>query len=148
MLDPMTAVSLAGTIVQFLDFTSKVISKNRKLSRSVTRPQQEVDSLEVATKDFLELSEKLKDGIRVVDANGTLSKDDLDFQYLCNGCIAVSMKMLERLGKLKVEAGDGKWRVAKQAIRTVWSEKELVELSDQVLNLRRQLYFRILVGLE
>ena len=148
MLDPMTAVSLAGTIVQFLDFTSKVVSKNRKLSRSVTGLQPEVDSLEVATKDLLELSEKLKDGIRVVDANGTLSKDDLDFQYLCNGCIAVSVKMLERLGKLKVEAGDGKWRVAKQAIRAVWSEKEVVELNDQVLNLRRQLCFRILVNLK
>jgi len=65
---------------------------------------------------------------------------------LCDGCIAVSEKMLARLESLKVGDGDRKWKVVIQAARTVWSKKDLDELSGQLDAFRSQLQLHIFVS--
>lgn len=121
MLDPLTAVSLATTVVQFVDFTSKVISKTSELRNSAYVNSNEVYSAEVVTSNLVNLSEKLKDGLRIAEATGPLLEDDQALENLCNACIGVSEKMLHRLKGLKIQQGDGKWKTMIQAIKTVWS---------------------------
>jgi len=142
MLDPLTAISLAGTIVQFVDFSSKVISKTRELSKSTYGAAEEEYNVEIVTGDLLKLSQDLRDG----RASGSDDKDDQKLEALCDGCISLSEKLIARFQKLKVRPGMGKVHVLGQAIKTVWSRKELDQLIEQLEGYRRQLELHVFVS--
>ncbi|TVY75950.1 hypothetical protein LSUE1_G006018 [Lachnellula suecica] len=142
MLDPLTAISLAGTIVQFLDFSSKVISKTRQLTKSASGTTEEVLNVEHVTRDLLNLSQNLRDG----NPSESNHHDDQKLKALCNGCIAFSERLLAKFAKLKVEPGSGTIILLQQAVRVVWSRRELDELADQLGQYRSQLELHIFVA--
>ena len=145
MLDPLTAVSLAGTIVQFVDFSSKVVSKTRELSKSASGATEEAYNVELVTRDLLRLSQDLRDGLRT-SAGQSDDKDDQALEALCDGCMFLSEKLLARFEKLKTRQGSGKLHVLQQAIKTVWSRRELDQLVEQLDDYRRQLNLHIFVS--
>ena len=128
MLDPLTSISLAGTIVQFVDFGGKVISKVKDLKSSADGSSHNLFNSELVARDLLTLSQRLRDGTRLYRAD-RLSADDHALEDLCDGCIALSRSMLERLKSLKVNQGAGNFKVVQQALRAVWSEKEIESMS-------------------
>ena len=144
MLDPLTAIGLASSIVQFVDFSGKVLSKARELSQS--RRGSTTDAYAAVPRDLLQLSEKLRDGLRTARQDESPSESDKALEALCDRCIGVSEKMLARLENLRVGQDDSKWKVVLQAARTVWSKKELDELSDQLDVFRSQLQLRVFVS--
>lgn len=142
MLDPLTAVSLAGTVVQFVDFTAKIVSKAREFSGAASGHAQGVSSPQILAADLMSLSEKLKGGLQATSNEG-LSDDDQALKEVCNGCIQLSEKMLQRLKSLNVREGDGKFRVMLQASRSVWSQRELDDLANDLARFRGQLQLRV-----
>ncbi len=72
MLDPLTAVSLAGTVVQFVGFSVDLISKSHEAYRSGST----TDGLELehVVKDLMDLNERLQTP-NLVPADA-LGKDD------------------------------------------------------------------------
>ena len=144
MLDPLTAISLASAIVQFVDFSGKVLSKARELNQSNDNPK--FDAYEAVASDLLQLSGKLKNGLHTVGQDRSPSESDKALEALCSGCISVAEKMTAQLESLKVCDGDSKWRVLVQAAKSVRSKKELDELSAQLDVLRSQLQLRVFVS--
>ena len=51
-MDPISVIGLAGNIVQFVDFTWKLIDEARSLYDSSTGASEENDLLELITKDL------------------------------------------------------------------------------------------------
>jgi hypothetical protein len=145
MLDPLTAISLAGNVVQFVDFSSKVISKTRELIKSSHGTTQEAYNAEIVIRDLLRLSEQLKDGLQAVSA-GPLPDEDETLKELCSGCIDLSGTMIRRLEKLKLGEGAGKRRAFLHALKGVWSQKELESEEAQLATYRSQLEFRVLTS--
>ena len=143
MLDPLTAISLAGSIVQFVDFSAKIISKTRELSSHGTT--QEAYNAEIVIRDLSRLSEQLKDGVRAAGA-APQTEDDQALEVLCNGCIGLSERMMKRLEKLKLGEGTGKRRAFLGALKSIWSQKELESEEAQLASYRSQLEFRILTS--
>lgn len=142
MLDPLTAVSLAGTIVQFVDFSGKIISKVKELKSSAGGSSHDQFNYEIIAKDLLALSQRLKDGTRSTGA-GQLSADDQALEDVCDGCISLSNSMLGRLKSLKINHGDENFKVVQQALRAAWTEKEIEGMSAQLAEFRSQLQLRI-----
>lgn len=145
MLDPLTAVSLAGTVVQFVDFTAKIVSKAQEFSSTASGDGQGVSPHQILTADLLSLSEKLKDGLQETSNEG-LSDDDQALKDVCNGCIQLSEKMLRRLKSLHFREGDGTFKVMLQASRSIWSQRELDHLANDLARFRGQLQFRVLAS--
>jgi hypothetical protein len=145
MLDPLTALSLAGTIVQFVDFSSKIVSKTRELSKSAHGATEEAFNVEIVTRDLLRLSQSLRNWLRLSGVESD-DKDDQDLEALCDGCIYLPEKLLARLRILKVQHGAGKVQVLQQAIKTVWSRRELDQLAEQLDEYRRQLDLHVFVS--
>ena len=106
MLDPLTAISLASAIVQFVDFSGKIVSKAREFSQP--HNGSIYDSYEIVPRDLLELSEKLRDGLRKARLDGSPSEGDEALEALCDGCIGVSERILSRLESLKRGSSDKK----------------------------------------
>ncbi|KAE9371246.1 hypothetical protein N431DRAFT_558808 [Stipitochalara longipes BDJ] len=145
MLDPLTTISLAGNVVQFVDFSGKIISKTRELIKSSHGSTQDAYDAEIVVRDLSRLSEKLKDGVRAAGAVAR-TDDDKALEDLCNGCIALSGRMIQRLEKLKVREGTGKRRAFLYALKGVWSQKDLEAEEARLATYRSQLEFHILTS--
>ncbi|KAG4428595.1 hypothetical protein IFR05_015919 [Cadophora sp. M221] len=147
MLDPLTAFSLAGTVMEFIDFGCKIISTTRELSQSRNGASEEVNNHEVITRDLLSLSEKLEASVEECFVDGvSYTGSDEALKKLCEGCDSLSKKMLKRLDKLKIQDGAGKRATLKQAIKTLWSHNELSEIAAQLASYQRQMEIHVLIA--
>jgi molecular chaperone GrpE (heat shock protein) len=145
MLDPLTAISLAGNVAQFVDFSSKIVSRTRELTKSSHRATQEAYNAEILVRDLVRVTEKVKDGARAARASSP-AEEDKALEDLCDGCIILSERMIKRLEKLKLEEGAGKRRAFLHALKSVWSQKELESEESQLATYRSQLEFRVLTS--
>lgn len=59
-MDPLTALSLAGTIVQFVDFGSKLLVECHQLYKSKSGSLTVNDELSLATEDLRMVVDKLQ----------------------------------------------------------------------------------------
>ena len=108
MLDPVTTLAVVTTIVQFVDFGWKVISKTVELSRSANGITQDASNYEIVMRDLLRLSERLRVGAVASSAERPKTEADQALKDVCNGCISLSETMLEHLEGLKVYDGAGR----------------------------------------
>jgi hypothetical protein len=124
MLDPMTTLSLAGNIVQFVDFSCTVISRAKELSNSVQGATQDTLNYEIVTRDLLKVSENLKGGVATSSVDSSKNEADQALEEVCNGCIFLSEKMLRRFEDLKVQNGAGRRTIFGRALKSAWSERD------------------------
>ena len=92
-MDPITAVGLVGTVVQLIDFSSKIVSKSTELYRSGSGVLAENADIETVTAHLSKLNTQLKQSTAVGDP---------DLQVLCRACGDVADQLLAALAKLKV----------------------------------------------
>jgi molecular chaperone GrpE (heat shock protein) len=145
MLDPLTALSLAGNIAQFVDFSGRIISRTRELTKSSHRTTQEAYNAEILIRDLVSITEQVKDGARSASASSP-AEEDKALEALCDGCIILSERMIKRLEKLKLEEGAGKRQAFLHALKSVWSQRELESEESQLATYRSQLEFRVLTS--
>lgn len=100
VLDPLTAIGLVGNIVQFVDFSSNIISKSRQLYQSADGALTENIDTETVTKDLIELNTKLQ-------AGGSPTAGTSPLEILSRSCSDVADELLTALGKLKVDGKKG-----------------------------------------
>lgn len=144
-MDPLTCLSVAGTVVQFVDFASKLISKGHELYKAGELSVYEKVAL--ATNDLLDLNTKLQKPLYSDGALHCVTKDEADLQDLCNASSELAKELLERLGRLKITDKYNVTRSLRKAFRSVWEGKELGELEDRLERLRSAIDTRILASL-
>src|SRR5271168_879473 len=112
-MDPLSALSLAGNIVQFIDFGSKLLSGARELYKSPSGTLAAHHELELVTTDLSALVVKLRqsfdqgDGIESADQDAAIQRGS--FEQICDEAVKVAEELVQRLDKLKVK--DGKLRI-------------------------------------
>ena len=110
-LDPVTALSLASNVIQFVDFGSKLLSKTRELHKSTTGALSEDIELEIITDDLKVLSSQLQFPQSSQVYGHDLDESENSLVALSVKCTAISEELLGALNQLKV--GDGlnnRWR--------------------------------------
>ena len=147
VLDPLSALSLAGCIVQFIEFSTKLISTSHLLHTSTTGALVEHLELEAITNHLVELNGKIRSSRPADDPDQPLSKDEGKIKDLCENCDAVASQLLATLNKLKVQGHNNKWTSFNQALRTVWSSEKINTLRKRLLGYRAQLDTMMLMSL-
>ena len=138
-METLAAIGLVGNIVQFVDFSSKLISKTVQLYRSGDGTLTEITDAETATNHLVLLSNKLKS-----TANTT---GDPALEDLCRSCNTVAVDFLGALDKLKVQGRQGKWRSMRKALQNVWSKEEIQEAEKRLASFREELNLHVAVDL-
>ncbi|KAI9764415.1 MAG: hypothetical protein M1840_008438 [Geoglossum simile] len=141
-MDPLAAAGLAGNIITFVDFSTKVLSRARQLNESASGATAENDELESLTKNLKGLADRTrrrpsempqKDHFRL----NITSEAILD--SLSQQCIQVADELLETLDSVKVK-GDGRARRnAIQAVKTVWKQGHIDTLQRRLDRISKQL---------
>jgi hypothetical protein len=64
VLDPLTAIGLAGNIVQFIDFSLTIVSKASEIRQSADGVPRENHDLEIVTKNLVAITARLTNSVR------------------------------------------------------------------------------------
>jgi hypothetical protein len=145
MLDPLTALGLAGNIVQFVDFSSKLISEGIELYNSMDGALTRNVELNSIVEDLSLVAADLgSDGT----SSYRYSKDERALAMLADQCKILADNLLEVLQDLTVRSPHKKWKSVRQALRTVWKDKEIQDIQNRLQGFRNQLTLRLVALLK
>ena len=98
-MDPLTAVGLAGTIIQFVDFTSKILLSTSQLYR---HGELSLNAQSAAVvRDLLDFSTKFQQLPHIVVGADAPTENDLALAKLCAECNDVAEELLAKLDRLR-----------------------------------------------
>jgi SMC interacting uncharacterized protein involved in chromosome segregation len=145
-MDGLSALSVAASVVQFIEFSSSLVTKSKEIYTSAHgAPIQQVE-MEAAIKRLVELSEKIK---TAPPRNRESIAQDQALTSICQGCITVSNQLLGKLKKLKVEDGvkHRGYKSFRQALKSVWAKASIDEMAARLNAFRREMDAHVLVSL-
>ena len=111
-MDPFSALPVAASVVQFLDFGCQVVSKAKDIYRSSDGISIDHAQSQAAAKRLINLSEGMKSYLQLGSATSAVSgnefvlisrqsmPEDEAIKVLCTSCIDLSNKLIERFEKL------------------------------------------------
>lgn len=142
-MDPLTALSLASSIVQFIDFGSTLVKKGNEIYQSADGSLSKNLEIETAATSLLTLTNGLKDP--PLDAAATT--EELEVVRICIACREIAADLQAKLAELKVKGKPQRWKSFRAAIKSVWTEEAVDEVVSRLAWYRDQLQFGIMVSL-
>jgi hypothetical protein len=129
-MDPLTTVSLASNVVQFLDIAARVVSKSSEVYHSSSGVLRENADLESVTADLKRMADKLKQ-----------SRDpgDTDLVKLSSECYDVAEELLVALNKAKVKGSNTVFKCLRKALRSVWTKEKMLDIERRLERFRQQM---------
>ena len=146
-MEPLTALGLAGNVIQFIDFSSQLVSKGHKIYRSLDGTLDENIDAEIVATNLSQSNAKLQKSLSQGGISTATSADDKALVNLCQRCSDVASELLLRLDKLKVSGKHRKWKSARQALKTVIGKEELEQISNRLSLYRNEITLHIAVSL-
>lgn len=141
-MDPLSALSVAATVVQFIDFSSKILNGAREIHNSDSGMTSENASLRLIVADLQNLSSNL--GSVNFQPGWQRNSDQIALQDLANQCQKFSEELsaiLEKLSSRDVKSRTESLRVLMQSVR---HQKQVRNLQKRLETCRGQLVARIM----
>jgi hypothetical protein len=147
-LDPLSALSVAASVVQFVDFGTQILSKGKKLYKSVDGALPENIELEAAAVRLQSLTVPIKSSLRSA-SQSFLSETEQALEDICKGCVDVSDELVPLLELLKLSEGNKhrKWKSCRQALKSMRSKEEIGEVASRLERFRNELGTHVLISL-
>lgn len=148
LLDPLTALSVAGTVVQFVDYATRLVSKGQQIYRSVDGALLENLELQTVTEDLFKLSNRLNTSVHQGVSSKQLSLDEQALESLAIACRDIAQELLEHLERLKVKGETRKLKSFYKALKSVWNKADLDDLVERLSRYREELEVHLLVSIK
>ena len=140
MLDPLTAVSLASAVVQFIDFSIKILTETQEIYQSVSGTTRKNVTIGEITQDTRELSQNVTRNRYMCQGQAY----DAALVRLAESCEKEADALLLILDGLKVPPGASHWTSLKKAIKTASQKGKIRELESRLNKLQKQVNSHIL----
>ena len=142
-MEALAAISLAGNIIQFVDFGQRLVSKARDFYGSTTSSLTIHEEIENLTSDLSRFCGNLS------ASNGNLpsacvSQAERDLLDLVAPCQTLASEFSTLLHKLKAQTRNSKWTSLRQALKSLWNERTVNEYVRRLDNYRNQVNLRLL----
>ncbi|KAE8454648.1 hypothetical protein EG329_000271 [Mollisiaceae sp. DMI_Dod_QoI] len=154
-MDPLTALSVAGTIIQFVDFGNKLLTSSMQLYKSSQGSLKAYEELELVTGDLQSVVAKLRRASSIVPEQATpaateeFHREKDVFLEICDQTANIAQELLDRLKTLKVKSnGYRALESLKAAVRTAWSKDEISSLKGRLSILKDSLQSRSMVSIQ
>ena len=123
-MEALAAVSLAGNILQFLDFAGSVVSKTGQIYDSASGTLEEHDDPENNTTSHLKT---LTGNIKAADG-----PSDPVLEKLCSRCGEVAEELLKALQGMAVKGKHSRSQSLRKALKALWGKENLQRLESRV----------------
>jgi hypothetical protein len=165
MLDPFTSLSLAATVVQFIDAGIKLVSKGREIHDTGTSTEN--FDLEIVTSDFLKLNSDIQclPGSIRAPANAQSQEERVSRSPMSRNCLLTTSlfqalrdiaahcavagnELTGVLERAKTQGVKSKWKSARQALKTIWNQDSVNAMAERLGRYREQLKLHVLVSIK
>jgi hypothetical protein len=149
MAEAIAALSLAGNIVQFIDFGGKVLFGGLKLykNRLGSNALGEMKDTKFITESLQRLIETLNQPLEESDPvnEGTkLSQTEIDLRDLAVNCSDIAKELLKAITKVELQGKRGKWDSLRSALKHVLAEGRIERIRQCLDNFRQEVIVHIL----
>ena len=142
VLDPLSALSLAGNIVQFVEFSSRLFGQIISLARSSNGLTEEHKEI------FFHADRLNADAISFVEIADNAGPDQDKVKVLAAMCKQLATELMDTVNDLRAEPFGGKLAIFRQALRGLQRGPKLQELMTRVGRLRDLLNAHLLMVLK
>ena len=125
MMDPFSALALAGKILDFVDFTWKLVSETREVYKSLEGSGENVRLLDTISEDIRNHNNAI-----------TESVPDSSLQEIIRDCTKINKGLQDALDNLKVKGKQAKWESFVVALKGVWRQGKIDKLYSNVARLQ------------
>lgn len=139
VLEALSAIGLAGNIVQFVHFTWELISKSQEIYHSTSGLSAEHLELKVVSQSLQRLATQLEVYHGQKSSLGILAKQ----------CKDVANELLSAIQKLQGDDPRGhpekskKWKSFRHALKCVWKMDHIVKLQSRLERLRNEIMLQL-----
>lgn len=129
-MDPLSALGIAGNVIQFIDFATKLFDGSREVYRSATGASQETLNLSNIAKELSGLSKSFT----------TDDLKSLGLRDVASQCSSLAKDLLAAVDKLTVNTkGNRLLDSFVVALRAVLKEREIQKLWQQITDIQLRL---------
>jgi glutamate/tyrosine decarboxylase-like PLP-dependent enzyme len=134
-VDPFTALSLAASVVQFVDFGTRTASKIAELYNSASGFTENQNEILEAAERFEKLAEQLSK-ISLTNENDThVIVDHASFHALLLSCKSRARELIAIVNNLKVPKSRALWSSIRQGTRGLLKKDEIEQLVGKMKEL-------------
>ncbi|RYP91376.1 hypothetical protein DL770_002516 [Monosporascus sp. CRB-9-2] len=144
-LDPVSSLSVAAAVLQFVDFSRQIVCKSKQLYGSISGTTAENLQSQTVTLRLKGLAEDLKKKAKALGA----ADESRNLQEICDECADVSALLLSKLHSLKLpeDSTHRRWKSFRQALKSVWTKGEVDKMATRLAVLRSELDTEVLICL-
>lgn len=135
-MDPVSALSLAANVVQFVDFTWKLLSATRSIYHSPSGSTAEHEDLYHLSSDLIAIDNDLT----ALAAPGAIPES---LRLLSGRCKEIAAELLGILENLQTSNPHRKWKSFVQALRSVYKKGDIENLARRLERLQTETQMRI-----
>ena len=146
LMEPLSALSVATAVTQFLDFTGAVLSSTWKIYISNDDDFGPNPDIVTITKNLNELNGNLRHSSSC-SHHSSPTKQDQDIERLCGRCVELGDRLITVLNSLQSQSKHRLWGSFRQALGTIWNQTEIDSLQQTLANYRQQITMYLLVHL-
>ncbi|XTI93234.1 hypothetical protein V2W45_1430275 [Cenococcum geophilum] len=146
VLEPLSAISLAGNVVQFIDFCSKLLAESWELYRSSAGATASNLELEKTAESLGQLSDRINFSLEsrtgATDYQPSTDKATNAEEALRNtaiSCRRVADDLLKTLHDLRVKGPNKKWQSFLQPLRGIQKKEQIEQMSRRLSKYREEL---------
>jgi hypothetical protein len=166
-MDPLSALSVAASVVQFVSFTADVVKLINEAANSTSGVLPKHEHMNEEAKKLLDLNSSIQQVLHPDNIHRPLTHDEENLQDVCVEVHAKAEVLLAALADLelnppaKTSAKKNRlpqavpignkprvnWRHVQQVIKAVWHQKDIKELQERLKDSKEMLMMTILVSL-
>lgn len=141
-MDPVTAVALAGNILQFIQFVGGLLDNTRKLYASATGTSSMNNHVQDICSTLIAFNTQLEQpSVSSTDQAGKLSKHGKPLAECAAACKRECEDLLRIMNRLRAIATKGPryWNSFRAAMAEVWKQNEIEDLRSRIADRQRQM---------
>lgn len=132
-MNPLTGLGLAANILQFIDFTTKIISASVDLYQSGSGAKAEYFEAESFAIHLRELADKMI--LPETSGHGVFKDEGKALKSIATQCREIADELLDVLQDLKVKEPHARWQSFYQALRSEWKQNTIEKLQQRLSRL-------------
>jgi hypothetical protein len=125
-MDPFSALALAGKILDFVDFTWKLVSGTLQVYKSIEGSGENIQLFDTISEDIRNYN----------NAITAFNPSNPNLQKLIGSCTKIGKNLQEVLDKLQVKGKRTKWASFVVALQGVWQQDKIDKLYNRIAKLQ------------
>jgi NACalpha-BTF3-like transcription factor len=145
VLDPVSALGVAGTVIQFVDFSSRLLSKGKEYYKSGDGALVQHKDITQAAASVGQLSNRLSVSLSRLEGLKSHTFEESALKAIVEECKVKAQELVTTLQQLQVHGKHKVWKSLRQALKSEWKKEKIQQMHQRLTVLRESMVIHLLV---